>query len=444
MHCDNNWFEIWYQPKIDLKRKCLAGAEALARIHHPQLGILLPGSFLPDVDEDSIAELAQHALLATLCDWTMFDEAGFNLHLAINVPVGVLLRMPLAALVEEYRPKSEHWPGLILEVTEDQIVRDIALANEIAAQLRGSGISIAIDDFGAGYSSFSSLRNLPFAELKIDRSFVRDCATDATNAAICQTAIDLAHRFGSAAVAEGIESQADLQALMVMGCDFGQGVLIAPPMPKDRFLDLLRQRMNKPRAEPPRLRNPPRDRSAGWRKRPALRLLESGLDPFRQRRLERVEDHRHHGVIAEDADQFDRAGVAQDFLHAVEDRRADALLGVKLLEESVDRHLVFRRGFRRPAGLQRANGLRLHAGLLAEHRMRRPFILRLPVRGGAKRREFQEPRRHAGFEPQMAAELLRQFAESRRVQKDRERPGKLELAARAGFYGFRQRPLARR
>jgi EAL domain-containing protein (putative c-di-GMP-specific phosphodiesterase class I) len=244
----NDWFEIWYQPKIDLKRKCLAGAEALARIHHPNLGILLPGSFLPDVDEESIAELTQHALLATLCDWTMFEEAGFNLHLAINVPVGVLTRMPIAQLVAEYRPKSRHWPGLIVEVTEDQIVRDIALANEIATQLRGSGISIAIDDFGAGYSSLSSLRNLPFAELKVDRSFVRDCAIDATNAAICQTAIDLAHRFGSAAAAEGVESQADLQALMVMGCDFGQGVLIAPPLPKERFLELLRQRMNRPHA----------------------------------------------------------------------------------------------------------------------------------------------------------------------------------------------------
>ena len=259
----NNWFEIWYQPKIDLKRKCLAGAEALARIHHPQLGVLLPGSFLPDVDEDSIADLAQHALLATLCDWTMFDEAGFNLHLAINVPVGVLVRMPLAALVDEYRPKSEQWPGLILEVTEDQIVRDIALANDVAGQLRGSGIAIAIDAFGAGYSSFSSLRNLPFAELKIDRSFVRDCATDATNAAICQTAIDLAHRFGSAAVAEGIEKQADLQALMVMGCDFGQGVLIAPPMPKDRFLDLLRRRLNKPRPSAAAERPPGAARSVG-------------------------------------------------------------------------------------------------------------------------------------------------------------------------------------
>lgn len=243
----NNWFEIWYQPKIDFKRKCLAGAEALARIRHPQLGVLPPGSFVPEADGDSIAELAQHALISTLCDWSMFDAAGFNLHLAVNIPVGVLLRMPILALVAEYRPKSEQWPGLILEVTEDQIARDIALAKEVAAQLRGSGLSIAIDDFGAGYSSFSSLRNLPFAELKVDRSFVRGCAVDTTNAAICQTAIDFAHRFGSAAVADGVESQADLQALMVMGCDFGQGALIAPPMPKDHFLDLLRQRMTKPR-----------------------------------------------------------------------------------------------------------------------------------------------------------------------------------------------------
>ncbi len=248
----SNWVEIWYQPKIDLKRKCLAGAEALARIRHPQFGVLQPGNFLPQVDENSIAELAQQAVLATLLDWTMFDEAGFNLHLAINVPVNVLFKLPIPQLVAEYRPKSDRWPGLILEVTEDQIVRDTALANEIATELRVSGITIALDEFGAGYSSFSSLRALPFAELKIDQSFVIGCATDAANGAICQIAIDLAHRFGSAAVAEGVESSADLQTLMVMGCDFGQGPLIAPPMPKERFLELLRQRMNKPRGVSPR------------------------------------------------------------------------------------------------------------------------------------------------------------------------------------------------
>lgn len=248
----NRWFEIWYQPKIDLKRKCLAGAEALARIRHPELGVLLPGSFQPEVDDESVAELAQQALVATLCDWSMFEEAGFNLHLAINVPVGVLLKLPIETLVKEFRPQSERWPGLLVEVTEDQIVRDLALAQKIASQLQVSGIKIAIDDFGAGYSSFSSLRQLPFAELKLDRSFVQGCATDATNAAICQTAIDLAHRFGSAAVADGVESQADLQALMVMGCDFGQGALVSPPMPKERFLELLRQRMSRPRSASPK------------------------------------------------------------------------------------------------------------------------------------------------------------------------------------------------
>jgi EAL domain-containing protein (putative c-di-GMP-specific phosphodiesterase class I) len=258
----NNWFEIWYQPKIDLKRKCLAGAEALTRIRHPELGVLLPGSFMPAADEESAARLTEHAILCTLRAWSTFDAAGFNLHLAINVPVSVLLKLPLPALVRENRPAADHWPGLILEVTEDQIVRDIALAHDIATQLRVSGITISIDDFGAGYSSFSSLRELPFAEIKLDSSFVKNCATDPTNAAICQTAIDLAHRFGSAAVAEGIDTAADLQALMMMGCDFGQGVLIAPPMPQERFIELLRQRMNKPALQPDGAAQPPNTQAA--------------------------------------------------------------------------------------------------------------------------------------------------------------------------------------
>jgi EAL domain-containing protein (putative c-di-GMP-specific phosphodiesterase class I) len=244
----NNWLEIWYQPKIDLKRKCLAGAEALARIRHPQEGMLWPESFLPGIDEESIAQLTEHALVTTLRNWQIFADAGFNLHLSINVPANALSKLPIAALVAEHRPKSDTWPGLILEITEDQIVRDIELAQKMATELKQSRVAIAIDDFGAGYSSFSSLRGLPFAELKLDSSFVKNCATDANSAAICQTAIDLAHRFNSMAVAEGIESMTDLQALVVMGCDFGQGMLVAPPMPRERFLELLRQRMNRPKA----------------------------------------------------------------------------------------------------------------------------------------------------------------------------------------------------
>lgn len=250
-----DWVELWYQPKIDLRHKCLAGAEALARVRHPDRGVLLPGTFIPGGTEESLSKLTEYALVTTLHDWVDFEQAGFNLRLAINVPVNLLLKVPVPTIVGEHRPKAEHWPGLIVEVTEDQIVRDIKRAQEIATLLRISGISVSIDDFGAGYSSFSSLRELAFAELKLNDSFVKSCATDATNAAICQTAIDLAHRFGSAAVAEGIESMADLQALQIMGCDFGQGVLLAPPMPKERFIALLQQRMNKPRpveaVEPP-------------------------------------------------------------------------------------------------------------------------------------------------------------------------------------------------
>ena len=237
--------ELWYQPKIDIKQRCLAGAEALARIRHPERGVMLPGSFLPGASDEVMARLTEHALLTVLRDWTVFDEAGFNLRLAINVPVNLLDRLPISTIVTENRPQATYWPGLIVEVTEDQIVRDISAAHAVATEMRLSGVTISIDEFGAGYSSFSSLRQLPFAELKLDRSFVRNCAADATNAVICQTAIDLAHRFGSAAVADGIENPADLQAMMVMQCDFGQGALVGPPMPKEQFIDMLRKRMNR-------------------------------------------------------------------------------------------------------------------------------------------------------------------------------------------------------
>jgi EAL domain-containing protein (putative c-di-GMP-specific phosphodiesterase class I) len=245
-----DWVELWYQPKIDLRQKCLAGAEALARIRHPVDGVQLPGSFLPGLDDDSLVRLTERALLTILRDWTIFDDAGFNLRLSINVPVQHLLKLPITDIVRDNRPAAAHWPGLTVEVTEDQIVRDIKAAHEIAVRLQASGIAVAIDDFGAGYSSFSSLRELPFTELKLNHSFVQGCATDATNAAICQTAIDLAHRFGSAAVAKGIEAMPDLQALQIMGCNFGQGILLGAPMSMDDFFALLQQRMNRPRPAP--------------------------------------------------------------------------------------------------------------------------------------------------------------------------------------------------
>ncbi len=103
-------------------------------------------------------------------------------------------------------------------------------------------VKLAIDNFGRGYSSLARLKVLPFAELKLDPTFVTDCGTDKVNAPLCKSVIDLAHNFGSLAVAIGIEKAADALALTSMGCDIGQGFLLGQPMPEERFMSLLRQR----------------------------------------------------------------------------------------------------------------------------------------------------------------------------------------------------------
>jgi EAL domain-containing protein (putative c-di-GMP-specific phosphodiesterase class I) len=107
-------------------------------------------------------------------------------------------------------------------------------------------VRLAIDNFGRGYSSFARLKELPFAEIKLDRAFVTDCGSDKVNAPLCKTVIDLAHNFGSIAVAVGIEKASDALALVSMGCDHGQGFLLGQPMPEERFISLLKQRANPP------------------------------------------------------------------------------------------------------------------------------------------------------------------------------------------------------
>src|SRR5262245_7134710 len=124
-----------------------------------------------------------------------------------------LTRVAVQDLVREHRPRSRTWPGLIIEASESDVVKDVAVVHEIATQLRVHGITFAIDDFGTGYSSFARLREVPFVELKLDGSFVQGCASDAHNTGICRAIIDLAHHFGAVAVAEGIETAADLQAI---------------------------------------------------------------------------------------------------------------------------------------------------------------------------------------------------------------------------------------
>ncbi len=238
----NDWVEFWYQPKIDLRKKQLAGAEAYARVRHPQLGIVLPGAFMPNATESSVGKLSEMALLSALKAGQSFAKLGLNLRLTVNIPVQALANLPVSDMVRAHHPSNAKWPGLIVDVPEDQIVSDLPFALELTKKLERDNVRIAIDDFGRGFSSLARLGELPFAELKLDRAFVTDCGTNKVNAPLCKTVIDLAHNFGRAAVAMGIEKAADAVALVSMGCDFGQGFLLGQPMPEERFISLLRQR----------------------------------------------------------------------------------------------------------------------------------------------------------------------------------------------------------
>jgi EAL domain-containing protein (putative c-di-GMP-specific phosphodiesterase class I) len=238
-----NWIDFWYQPKIDLRRKQLSGVELFARVQHPLHGAMPPGAFMDDADEKSLIALTERSVIDALETGKKFAKMRINLKLAVNVSLNALVKLSLPTIVREHRPYTENWPGLILDVTEDEVASDLSLVREVHAQLEPSGIRLAIDDFGKGYLPLARLRKLrPFAEFKLHRSFVADCASDKGHAAICKSVIDLAHNFSAVAVGVGVEDAAASNALTQMGCDLGQGYLFAQPMPEERFHALLRQR----------------------------------------------------------------------------------------------------------------------------------------------------------------------------------------------------------
>lgn len=239
----NNWFQLWYQPKIDLKKMQPVGAEGLARCVHPILGVVRPEAFLAGEDETTLAKLAERALIQSLYDWPLFGALGIPFKLTINCSVESLSRVPIAKIVRELRPKQGNWPGMIIEITEDQAIKDIGAIHEIATQLKLYGVSIAIDDFGAGYSHLARLKELPFAELKIDKSLIQNCDKNEHTSSLCRTAIELAHKFNSSAVAEGVERVEEVRALLQMGCDMAQGYLFAHATPRDKLIQSMHKRL---------------------------------------------------------------------------------------------------------------------------------------------------------------------------------------------------------
>lgn len=241
----NNWLELWYQPKIELKSMKVCGAEALIRLRHPGDGLIQPFAFLPPPGDPLYKPLTDFIVRRSLADWSSFAAWPSKGHqwtskrLAINVPVSILQSADFVSNVRRHLPAHPQFPGLIVEITEDEATGDPELAREIAVQLKLYNVHVSIDDFGTGYSSLARLEELPFAELKLDRSFVDGCSTDVGKRSTCQTVVDLAHQFGMTAVAEGVETADDLQILIGMGYDVAQGFHFARPMPSEEFARLL-------------------------------------------------------------------------------------------------------------------------------------------------------------------------------------------------------------
>ena len=155
----------------------------------------------------------------------------------MNIPVSVITADGFVNFLRSQLPSDQRFPGLIIEVTEDEAVKDPTLIHEVSTQLKLYNVGISIDDFGQAHSSFSRLIELPCVELKLDRSYVSSCSSDPLKHALCQTVIDLAHRVGSQVCAEGVEQPEDLRSVIEMGCDTVQGYIFAKPMQPDVFID---------------------------------------------------------------------------------------------------------------------------------------------------------------------------------------------------------------
>jgi two-component system, cell cycle response regulator len=241
----NKWLEVWYQPKIDLKSLSVCGAEALVRARHPSLGVITPENLLPPAGHPAYEPLSKFVIEQAMVDWRRLADQGLRLRLAVNVPVSVINTFNFIPMVRSLLPTDASFPGLTIEITEDEIIRDPKWAREIATQLKLYNVGISIDDFGSAYASLSRLNDLPVTEVKIDRGFVSGCASDRLKSSLCQTVVDLAHRFGATVCAEGVETSEDLRELINMNCDTAQGFLFAEPMPVGKFAATLLARSGK-------------------------------------------------------------------------------------------------------------------------------------------------------------------------------------------------------
>lgn len=236
--------EVFYQPVVRLKDRKVVGIEALARWRHPNLGLVTPDKFIP-VAEDTglITEIGELVLKNSLRDLARLMADGFeDLTLAVNFSTKQFLDEDLTEKIKKFLKLQKVPPShFILEITESTAMKDPARASEILHGAKKVGIKVAIDDFGTGYSSMNYLIEFEVDKIKVDRSFINPMLESQKAKSIVKTIIDLSHSIGSVALAEGIETQEQLNALVEMGCDEGQGFLFSRPVDFNSLLKFMRK-----------------------------------------------------------------------------------------------------------------------------------------------------------------------------------------------------------
>jgi len=237
-------FELFYQPQVRLADRKLIGAEALLRWRHPERGLLLPSDFLSVVESSPLAAPIGDWVLKTACAqaaaWRRLGMPEFRIGVNLfgaQFNGGDLPARVEQALLQNNLPAD----ALELEITENIMLRHDETIMVPLREICAWGVDIAFDDYGTGFASLSLLKRYPVTRLKIDKGFVCDLCTDAEDAAIVQAILYLGRRLGLGVIAEGIETEAQEEALRLYGCTEGQGYLYGRPLPALSFADCLRQ-----------------------------------------------------------------------------------------------------------------------------------------------------------------------------------------------------------
>ena len=227
----NNRLHMAYQPKVSLKDGKLVRVEALVRWDDPELGSVAPSRFVPLAEKHGlIEELTQWGLRTTLRQWLKWCDQGIDTCIAFNISALNLEQLDFPDLVERMcRALEVPTDRLVLELTEGATQPLVKLMDTLT-RFRIKGIGLAIDDFGTGYSSLSQLRQLPFTEVKIDRSFIIDAVRARDSRLIIKSVAELAHALGLTATAEGVETVEQLRLVRDLGCDLVQGYLLSEPL----------------------------------------------------------------------------------------------------------------------------------------------------------------------------------------------------------------------